>query len=284
MLLNVEALAQKEELTYSEMADAIEYLYKLDYHPVAVKFFWDEKEFEDFEAEVVPGPKMTICQMALAARMNNFVIKANANNILCGNAKTSLGYRAASDEEVDGHVKYTADWETAKECLLAKPTLPLGQLKGFMMAPLAKSPVEPDVVFIVTNVLQAYHILNDYIGATKTPTLQFNHTVNSAVCGGLAWTHNNQKPNMNTMCAGSYASGKTEKGEVNLFIPGKDIAAVAKQLVQRTVKYGGPSMLGTPGQEYPGIDVCKKCPMIRFKEYTPALKLAEGPAAASGSN
>lgn len=266
MLLNVEALAQKDQLSYAEMAEAMEYLYKLDYHPVAVKFFWDEEEYKNFQADVVPGPKMTVCQIALASRMNNHIVKASVDNILCGNAKTCLGYRAASDDEVDGHVKYTVDWDLAKECLQAKAKLPLGELKGFMTAPLGKTPVDPDVVFMVTNALQAYHILNDYIGAKKVPSLQFNHTVNSAVCGGMAWTYNEQKPNMNTMCAGSYASGKTEKGEVNLFIPGGDIGLLAKQLVHRTAKYGGPSMLGSPGQEYPGLDVCKKCPMIRFKD------------------
>jgi uncharacterized protein (DUF169 family) len=266
MLLNVYELAEKDQLTYAEMADALEYLYKLDYHPVAVKFFWDEDEYNNFKAEKVPGPKMTVCQIALASRMNNYIVKANGDNLMCGNAKTCLGLRAASDEEVDGHVKYTADWDFAKECLLAKPVLPLGKLKGFMTAPLAKTPVDPDVVFMVTNALQAYHILNDYIGGKKVPTLQFNHTVNSAVCGGMVWCYNEQKPNMNTMCAGSYTSGKTEKGELNLFIPGGDIGIVARQLVHRTAKYGGPSMVGSPGQEWPGLHVCKKCPMVKFKD------------------
>lgn len=266
MLLNISALAQKEEITYAEMADALEYLYKLDYHPVAVKFFWDEQEYNDFPAEKVPGAKMTLCQMALASRMNNHIVKAREDHLLCGNAKTCLGMRQASDEEVEGHVKYTADWDLARECLLAKPMLPLGKLKGFMTAPLGRTPVAPDVVFMVVNPLQAYHILNDYIGAKRVPSLQFNHTINSAVCGGMVWCYNEQKPNMNTMCAGSYTSGKTEKGEVNLFIPGGDMGALVKQLLRRTAQYGGSSMLGSPGQEWPGLHVCKKCPMVRFKD------------------
>lgn len=267
MLLNVKGLSEKEQLTYAEMGEALEYLYKLDYHPVAVKFFWNREEYDNFQAEKLPGPKMTICQIALAARMNDYIIKADAENLMCGNAKTCMGFREASDEEVEGHVKYTADWDWAKECLLAKPMLPVGQLKGFAMSPLHKSPYDPDVVFMVVNPLQAYHILNDYIGGTKSsPTLQFNHTVNSAVCGGMVWTYNEGKPNMNTMCAGSYTSGKTEKGEVNLYIPGKDINAVVKQLARRIANYGGASMIGSPGQEWPGLHVCKKCPMVKYKD------------------
>lgn len=265
MLLDVNALASKDKLNYEEMADAMEYLYKLSYHPVAVKFFWDQEEYDSFKADKVPGPKMTVCQIALASRMNDYTIKATEENLMCGNAKTCFGLREPSDSEVDDHIKYTVDWDMAKKCLLAKPRLKSG-MKGFATAPLGNAAFEPDVVFFVVNALQAYHILNDYIGGKGVPSLKFNHTVNSAVCGGMAYCYNEQTPNMNTMCAGSYTSGKTETGEVNVFIPGKHIEAVARQLIRRVAKFGGPSMVGTPGQEFPGLHVCKACPMVRFKD------------------
>lgn len=266
MLLNVGELAKKSELTNVEMQDALEYLYKLDYHPVAIKFFFDREEYENFKAEKVPGPKMTFCQIALASRFNNYIVKASEDNLLCGNAKTVLGFREAEDAEVDGHVKYTADWDWAKECLLSKPKLPLGKLKGFATAPLGKANFKPSVVFFVVNPLQAYHILNDYVGACREHPLTFKHTINSAVCGGCVVCYNDNTANMNTMCAGSFTSGKTEKGEVNVFIPGSKIGDVVRQLIYRANKFGGPSMLGSPGQEYPGMDACKKCPMIKFKD------------------
>jgi len=265
MLLDVKTLSEKENLSYSEMEDALEYLYRLSYHPVAVKFFWDQEEYDNFRADKVPGPKMTVCQIALASRMNNFVVKATEDNLMCGNARTCFGYREPSDAEVDDHIKYTVDWDLAKECLMSKSMLKPG-LKGFATAPLNKASFEPDVVFFVVNALQAYHILNDYIGGKKVPALNFYHTINSAVCGGMAYCYNKQLPNMNTMCAGSYTSGKTETGEVNVYIPGKDIGAVVKQLLRRTAEYGGPSMVGSPGQEFPGLHVCKACPMVRFKD------------------
>ncbi|MFZ5633178.1 MAG: DUF169 domain-containing protein [Bacillota bacterium] len=265
MLLDINALSEKEQLTFEETADAMEYLYKLTYHPVAVKFFWDQAEYDNFKAEKIPGPKMTVCQIALASRMNDCIVKATDDNLMCGNARTCFGFREPSDPEVDDHVKYTVDWDMAKECLWAKPRLPKG-LKGFATAPLGRANFEPDVIFLVVNPLQAYHILNDYIGGKKVPNLTFNHTINSAVCGGMAYCYNEQKPNMNTMCAGSYTSGKTETGEVNVFIPGKDIGDLIKQLIRRTAKYGGSSMVGSPGQEFPGLHVCKQCPMVRFKD------------------
>lgn len=87
------------------------YLYKLDYNPVAVKFFFDEEEYNNFKAERVPGPKMTVCQIALASRMSNHIVKASDEHLMCGNARTVFGFREPSDKEVDGHVKYTNDWE-----------------------------------------------------------------------------------------------------------------------------------------------------------------------------
>ncbi|MTI81318.1 MAG: hypothetical protein FH758_10640 [Firmicutes bacterium] len=268
LLIDVGELAQKDKFTYEEMHKAFAGLYKLEYNPVAIKFFFDQEEYDNFEAEKVPGPKMTFCQMALASRMDDYIVKASEDKLLCGNARTVFGYRKPSDEEVDTHVKYTNNWELAKKCMLSKPRLPRGELKGFMTAPLYKTPVEPDVVMFIINPFQAYHVLNDYIGAVKVSEVQSTHTVNSAVCGGSVRCYDEQKAGMNTMCAGSFTSGKTEKGEVNVFVPGKQIGLLAKQLVERSHQYGGAaSLLGSSGSEYPGIDVCKKCPMIRFKDY-----------------
>lgn len=155
----------------------------------------------------------------------------------------------------------------AKKVLDAKTKLPVGKLKGIVTAPLYKATFKPDVIFFIVNVFQAYHILNDYIGGTKTTTVNSTHTVNSAVCSGSVDCYLNHTASMKTMCAGSFTSGKTEKGEVNVFIPGDQIEAVAKQLLTRSHQNkGGASFVGVGGQEYPGMDVCKKCPMIRFKE------------------
>jgi len=267
LLIDLKELAGKENLTYQDMHKAFAALYKLQYNPVAVKFFFDQEEYDHLVAEKVPGPKMTFCQIALASRMDDYIVKFSDDKLLCGNARTVFGFREATDEEVKDHIKYTTDWDLARECLLSKPKLPVGKLKGIMTAPLYKTPVDPDVVFLVTDVFQAYHILTDYAAACKIPTVTSTHTVNSAVCGGAVSCYVNHSAEMKTMCAGSFTSGKTEKGEINLFITGDQIGLVAKQLIQRSAKYGNTSLLGPGGQEYQGVDVCKQCPMIRFKDY-----------------
>ncbi len=267
LLLNVNELAAKRTLSYEEIHKALAVLYKLEYNPVAIKFFFDQAEFDNISAEKIPGPKMTYCQALLASRMDDYIVKITDDKLLCGNARTVFGFREASEEEVNDHVKYTNDWDLAKQCLESKGRLPLRELKGIVTAPLYKTPVDPDVILLIVNPFQAYHILNDYIGATKVPTVTSSHSVNSAVCGGSVSCYLNGSAEMKTMCAGSFTSGKTEKGEVNVFIPGHQIEAVAKQLLTRSNHYGGgASFLGASGQAYPGVDVCKKCPMIRFKD------------------
>lgn len=258
-------IAKTHKMDYAAAQEALERLLKLDYHPVAIKFFKSPEEADRYKAEKRMAAKVTFCQFTAASRMANYVLKGSSDNILCENCLSTFGYTEPSEEEARAHMKYVMDFEKAKQVVLTKPCLPLGEIHSFMTAPLAKTPVDPDIVMFVCNPLQAYHILNDYIGAFNIHPLQFNHTVSSAVCGGAVWSFLNHKPNMNTMCSGSYTSGKTEKGEVNVFIPGDQILGLTKQLLARTAYSHGASFPYN-GTEWPGLDVCKKCPMIRFKD------------------
>jgi len=50
-----------------------------------------------------------------------------------------------------------------------------------------------------------------------------------------------------------------------VFVPGTQILKVAEQLARRTEISKGASVLNA-NNEWPGLDVCKKCPMVRFKD------------------
>ncbi len=67
---------------------------------------------------------------------------------------------------------------------------------------------------------------------------------------------------MNSLCAGSHTSGKTERGEVNVFIPGKDIGGMAERLKKRIDDYGGAS-LHEKGAFWIGSSHCKYCSRLR---------------------
>ncbi|ATW28672.1 hypothetical protein DCMF_16605 [Candidatus Formimonas warabiya] len=254
-----------DKLDYAGAQEVLERLLKLDYHPVAIKFFKTQEEAGQYQAEMKIASKVTFCQFTAVSRMANYILKGTKDSIMCENCLTSFGYAEPSEQLVRDHMKYVMDMEKAKQVVASKLSLPLGEIHSFITAPLGKTPVDPDVVLFICNPLQAYHILNDYVGAFNVHPLQFNQTVSSAVCGGAVWSYLNHKPNMNTMCSGSYTSGKTEKGEVNVFIPGDQIIGVARQLMKRTEFSKGASFPYS-GTEWPGLDVCKKCPMIRLKD------------------
>jgi hypothetical protein len=65
-------------------------------------------------------------------------------------------------------------------------------------------------------------------------------------------------------CSGSYNAGKTERGEINVIIPGKQFGAVFDRLTERIA--AGSSSITRPGDGFPGADVCKNCPLIIFKK------------------
>ncbi|MEL7566672.1 MAG: DUF169 domain-containing protein [Dehalobacterium sp.] len=263
--MNNDLYDKYDNMDYAHAQEVLERLLKLDCHPVGIKFFKSQEEADKYRAKKKVMGRLTFCQFTAASRMAGYILKGSKENILCESCLTSFGYAEPSDEEARMHMKYVLDLEKAKEVVSGKPRFPLGEIHSFMTAPLAKIPVDPDVVLFICNPLQAYHILNDYVGAFNVHPLQFNHTVSSSVCGGSVWSYLNHKPNMNTMCSGSYTSGKTEKGEVNVFIPGDQILGVAHQLVKRT-EYSKGASFPYSGTGWPGLDVCMKCPMIRFKD------------------
>jgi hypothetical protein len=82
---------------------------------------------------------------------------------------------------------------------------------------------------------------------------------------GWVWAYNHKTANMTTMCAGSKTSGKSDMSMLNLFIPETQIKASAAQLLKRVTETGGPSVLGKGGQPWPGLDVCKGCPLFKYE-------------------
>jgi uncharacterized protein (DUF169 family) len=258
-------LIKKDELSYADASDIFERLLKLDFPPVAVKYFFDEKEMNKYKPDMIPVHPITYCAFIAASRSAGYILISSKDNLGCINAKYVFGWKDSDDNVVNTHMKYANDRAQAEMFVKTKPGLPYGELKGFMTAPLERTPVEPDIVHFICNPLQAYHILNDYMGAFDIHPLTFTQTINSTVCSGDVTVYLTRKPNMNTMCSGSYTSGKTERGEVNVVIPGNQIGAVARRMLKRTVRDKGVSFPHT-GNAYPGFDVCKACQMLAFKK------------------
>jgi len=258
-----------DELTYTDISDTYIYNIRVDFDPVGIKFCMDESEVAGYSINAKVKARLTYCQFLAMARGGHKSTFMPASKLLCPNAQPVFGFRELDKEkDTKRHMKYLLDEKLAWEAPLNKAKLPLGKSKGIYIAPLAtfdQVSVGPDLVYFMCSPYQAYHILNDYMGAMGRSSLQFNHTPNSAVCAGSVWAFNNNTANMTTMCAGSKTSGKTDMSMANLFIPGKQIKKVAAQLIKRIAKTGGPSVLGKGGEPWPGMDICKGCPLFKYE-------------------
>ena len=257
-----------EELTYTDISDTYIFNVRIDFDPVGIKFCMDENEIEKYPVNTTSKGKLTYCQFLFLARAGQKAMFMPPKKLLCENAEPVFGFRELDKvKDTKRHMKYLLDEKLAWEAPLNKEKLPLGKCKGIYQAPLStfdQIDIAPDLMYIMCYPFQAYHILNDYMAGNGRSNLQFNHTPNSAVCAGSVWAFNNNTANMTTMCAGSKTSGKTDMSMVNVFIPGKQIKNTAAQLIKRIEQTGGPSVLGKGGESWPGLDVCKACPLFRL--------------------
>jgi len=259
----------KDQLTYTDVADTYIYYIRVDFDPVGIKFCYDEAEISRYPINARAKTKLTYCQYLAMARGGHKAMYMPGDRLLCENAQPVFGFRDLDQEkDTKRHMKYLRDEALAWKAPLEKAKLPRGKCYGIYIAPLAtfdQSEFDPDVVYFMLLPYQAYHILNDYMAATGRSNLQFNHTPNSAVCSGSVWAYNNHTANLTTMCAGSKTSGKTDMAMMNLFIPGTQIKGSTAQLLKRAFEMGGPSVLGKGGEPWPGMDVCKGCPLFKYE-------------------
>lgn len=256
-------------MTYKEIQDVLMKELRLYHYPVAVKFFFDETELETFKKNApeihTPLKAMTFCQWEIAARMQGQIVYAEEEGLGCGNAKFCFGWKDLDEGEVKGHAKYVQDLEQAKRFVVSKPMLETKPL-GIAVAPLGAIDglFEPDTVHFYCDNMQAYHLAVDYMAATDTHPLRPNITMNSSACGGNVWSFIEQEFNMLPACSGSYNAGKTERGEINVVIPGSKFRATFDRLKHRIDKAS--SSITRPGDGFPGADICKNCPLIIFKK------------------
>ena len=264
------ALLEKGKLDKSDIVFALRNILKMKYYPVAIKFFFSDKELDDFkqktEYKVALHP-FTFCQYVAPARQRGEIVLGTADKTGCANAKYVLGWKGIDESEIKSHLKYTKDRAQAERFLATKKRLPEGLL-AYAAAPLHLATFEPDVIHGMCDVLQSYHLGNDWCAAFDTHPFQMVMTMNSSICHGVVACHVTQKPNITQMCSSSYTAGKTEQGEINFIWPGTQIEPTVRWMLERTVRDGGVSFPRT-GETYPGFNVCKLCPFLVFTKPKP---------------
>jgi uncharacterized protein (DUF169 family) len=241
---------------------------RLMHYPVAIKYFFDAAELASFRKDhphYAPVKPLTFCQAEIGARMEGITVLIDSAKMGCTNAQFVFGWKGLDEGEVKSHMKYCADADHARRVVEAKPRLPEGKLLAVAVSPLAQSMGTPDVVHFYCDNMQAYHLLGDWMATQDQVRLRPSMSVNSAACGGNVFAYNEQQANLFLACSGSYNSGKTERGEINVSIPGGQMEALVARLQKRIDDKGGAAITRL-GEPFPGADICKNCPLIVFKK------------------
>ena len=116
---------------------------KMKYYPVAVKYFFDEKELDDFKNNAVYKISLhpvTFCAYVAASRQRGDILLGTADKVGCGNAKFVIKWKDMDENEIKSHLKYTKNREQAERFIKTKKRLPQAPL-AFATAPLHKAPL-----------------------------------------------------------------------------------------------------------------------------------------------
>lgn len=256
-------------LDFSQMHDLLMKELRLMHYPVGMTFYYSEEEVaaakQVYEFHT-PHKPVTLCQAELGARMEGLNILFPMDKLWCKSARLCFGLKTdVDDKDIASHLKWCVDEEQAARVIASKPVLKGTPPVSMSLIPLGNLKHQPDVVHFICDNMQAYHLANDWMAVADVHPLRPNMCTNSAVCGGSLYAMLEQQANIHLACAGSYSSGKMERSEINVTIPGKHIGPMAERMKKRVEEKGGVS-LTKPGQPFPGVDICQNCPLIIFKK------------------
>ncbi len=256
-------------LSYAAMEKTLMDSLRLYHHPVAVTFLFSDEEVKKFAEctpHVVPVKPLTFCQWEVTARMQNKTVLGMKDTCACTNGWVSFGWKEIDAQEIKSQIKYCVDLDQAERFLRSKPHLPFGELKAIGVGPLGQAQMDPSIIHFYCDNIQSYHLAVDYAAATDTHPLRTSITMSSSACGGSVYCYNENTFNCCPACSGSYNAGKTERGEVNVFIPFGHLEPTVKRLLQRMEQNNNSSSITRPGDAFPGGDICKNCPLIVYKK------------------
>ena len=253
---------------FAKMQEILMRELRLMHYPVAIKYFFEAAELAAFRTgkpHYSPVKPLTFCQSEIGARMEGISVLVEREKLGCANAQYVFGWKGLDESEVKSHLKYCEGADQALRVVEAKPRLKEDVLLAVAVGPLAQAVDTPDVVHLYCDNMQAYHILGDWIATQGADCFRPSMSVNSAACAGNVFTYNEQQANLFLACSGSYNSGKTERGEINVAIPGSHMQVLVERLAKRVEEKGGAGITRL-GESFPGADICKNCPLIMFKK------------------
>jgi uncharacterized protein (DUF169 family) len=108
-----------------------------------------------------PGKGFTFCQFTQQARVKKKVLQATAENLICCKGASALGLYETPANVMSGKRdagRKVKDLKAAATLQKEIPKIPAGKFHSVIIAPLEKTPVDPDVILIVGYPAQIWRI------------------------------------------------------------------------------------------------------------------------------
>jgi uncharacterized protein (DUF169 family) len=157
----------------SEAAEFLSNELRLRTLPVGVKFLKDKEALpEDARRpSKMWGKKVTICQGVTLARLYRWTVGLTKEDLICVPAMIAFGLTKAKEQgRVLGRLFCEVAFAKSPESSVVETAgmcfLPSGEYGAMMLAPLAKSPFEPDTVVIYGNPAQVMRMIQGWVYST----------------------------------------------------------------------------------------------------------------------
>lgn len=198
--------------------------------PAAVKMIADVAELDKISYKDKPVRRLSknllICQLLAQARFYGRVIAGEEKNLnLCRLGADAMGFEVSDYTNVYSGTYFTSD-ETARKMIETMPKFERGKYHAMLVAPLDRSPVEPDVVVFYGNAAQMLRIVNGYL-YNKGGRLNFSCSGDAgACCDPIVIPMQTGKPSIGIPCNGGRIMSVPNETDLVCGIPFKVLGEV----------------------------------------------------------
>ena len=213
-----------ENMDVENIQERLIRLLRLRTTPVAIKLL---KKKDDIPAGIErPKIRLTVCQMVALSRIHERVLAGGMEEIICSYAQSVLGFADWPDDMISGERRAGArveDIEASSNLIGNIPKIGTGSFEAIVTAPLAKTPLEPDLILLFANPAQMTRLIHAATWKTGE-RLSYNTAAEGGTCAeGIAATYLRNDVNIAFPCYGTRRFGMAADSELIFGIPTEKI-------------------------------------------------------------
>ena len=233
-----------EKPNYAETAEFIRNDLRLKTMPIAVKFLKDKTGFPDKtrRPSSAMGKKITICQAVTMARLYGWTMGVTREDLICVPAMVAFGLSGADDPGASlaslfCEIGFHSSEKAAATEIESMARLSNGEYGALLLAPLARTAVEPDTVTIHGNAAQVMRLVQawTYRSGERVP----GHFGGKIECAEyLIAPFKEQKPRVAVPGMGDRVFSLTQDDEMVFSLPVKGLPQLLTGLQEAGKKVG----------------------------------------------